>query len=217
MIHPIRNLLFEVDPYENFPVRESSVDGWNSQHPRLAELLVEMNLNPLDYIVEIGSWKGASALWMAQHTPAHILCIDTWCGSQEMWSDHTDETRYGSLKIEHGQPTVMKDFMSNVIREGKEHQITPMPLPSSIALKLLDQWKLSPKLIYVDGDHSVSGVTTDIELSMRLRPTYICGDDFLAWPTVARAVKKWFGNVNVEQDGFWYLNHFSRLSSAAIE
>jgi hypothetical protein len=211
----IRELLFRGNPYDGFPIRDDSqVNGWNSRHPKLAELLHQIRPK---LVLEIGSWLGASALFMAENTDAHILCCDTWLGAKEMWDNQADPERYQALKIEHGHPTIYLDFMSNVIKAGKQNQITPMPMPSSIGLKLLDAWDIRPDLIYVDGSHDFQDCLQDIKLSMALRPRIICGDDFYSWPDVGRAVHSWLPDAHKEEDGFWYVDTQNRASSAAIE
>jgi hypothetical protein len=210
----IRERLFQTDPYLDFPVRESEVRGWNSEHPKLKEILHQ--IQPRN-ILEIGTWLGASAIFMARNSQAHLVCLDTWLGAQEMWENQADPERYGALRIEHGYPTIYRDFMSNVIREGFQDRITPMPLPSSIGLKLLESWKFRPDLIYVDGSHSFEDCREDVKLSMVLGPRIICGDDFHSWPEVGRAVSSWLPDVQVEESGFWWVDTRNRISSAAIE
>lgn len=210
----IRQLLYTTDPYLNYPVRDSEVRGWNSRHPKLGELI--RLINPR-LIVEVGSWLGASALYMTEHTDANIVCLDTWLGAGEMWKNHDDPERYLSLKIEHGQPTVMRDFMSNVIRAGKQDQITPMPLPSGIGLRLLEHWSVQPDLIYVDASHEFPDVVSDIRLSLNLRPRILCGDDFSIWEGVTRAVMQCVPDAHKEPNGFWWVDLQNRVSSAAVE
>jgi len=210
----IRDILFEKDPYEGFQPRESEVRGWNSEHPKLGELIREIQPK---LIVEIGSWLGASALYMAQHTDAEILCIDTWTGAPEMWTDRGDTERYQALKIEQGMPTIYLDFLSNVMRAGKTHQITPFPVPSTVGLTVIRKLGIKPDLIYIDGDHTYRNVQTDISMSCELRPRILCGDDFLSWPDVGRAVTKELPDRIVEKDGFWYVDMANRRTSGAIE
>lgn len=210
----IRELLFRTDPFENFPVRESELNGWNSRHPKLAELIQEIKPKT---IVEVGTWLGASALFIAEHTDAKIYCIDTWLGAQEMWDNQGDPERYGALKIEHGVPTIYRDFMSNVIRAGKQHQITPMPMPSTIGLRLLNSWNVHPDLVYIDGSHEKTDVLMDIKLSFQLHPRIVCGDDYWSWVGVREAVDNWIPDAHKEADGFWWVDRMNRASSGAIE
>lgn len=210
----IRERLYRDDPYRDFPIRESQLNGWNSRHPKLGELIQETQPK---LILEIGTWLGASALFMSENSNAHILCLDTWLGASEMWENQADPERYEAMRIEHGYPTIFFDFMSNVIRSGKQSQITPMPMPSNIGLRLLDKWNVTPDLIYIDGSHQYEDVLSDIQLSFCLNPRIVCGDDFHSWTGVGRAVKKWIPDAHVEKDGFWWVDRKNRVSSPAIE
>lgn len=213
-IIPIRERLFERDPYEGFDLRDSQLNGWNSRHPKLAELL---QLISPSLVVEVGSWLGASALFMAEHTDAHILAIDTWLGAAEMWDNKGDPERYQALVIEYGHPTIYFDFLSNILIAGKRSQITPWPIPSNIGLKLLNQWGYRPDLIYIDGSHDYQDVRSDISLSAQLFPRIICGDDYHSWAGVKQAVNEWFPDARKEEDGFWWIDRANRVTSAAIE
>ena len=67
-------------------------------------------------IVEVGTWKGASAIRLAEEVEsaglaAQILCIDTWLGALEFWTAQDDPERYQSLQLKHGWPQVFYQFM----------------------------------------------------------------------------------------------------------
>lgn len=58
------------------------MQGWGSTHPIFAEVI---NLISPRLILEVGSWKGASVIHMAnllkaQNIDGAIICIDTWLG-----------------------------------------------------------------------------------------------------------------------------------------
>lgn len=211
----VRNLIHKTDPYLGFsPNYDSEVRGWNCRHPKLAELIREIKPS---LIVEVGSWMGGSALWMAEHTSAEIVCIDTWTGAREMWTNTNDPDRYGALKHENGYPTIYRDFLSNVVKAGKQDQITPFPVPSSVGLPALLDLGVKPDLIYIDGDHSFNSVRMDIGLSTPLWPTVICGDDFYSWPQVGEAVKKSLPTYKVDEHGFWWFSRDMMNANAAAE
>jgi len=71
--------VFEGFDYQSYP---SDVTGWGGDSPAFAELIHEIKPS---LIIEVGSWKGASAITMAdalaaEKLPGKILCIDTWLG-----------------------------------------------------------------------------------------------------------------------------------------
>lgn len=210
----IRHLLHATDPYDGFEPFDSEVQGWNSEHPKLAELILEIQPK---LVVELGSWRGASALWMAKHTDAEIVCVDTWLGSAEMWTDHGDETRYKALKHRNGYPQVYFEFLSNAVKAGKAHQITPCPMPTTQALDLLLHWKIQPDLIYVDASHDFASVVSDIKRSQALWPRILCGDDYHHWDGVKRAVDHMLPTKTVEDSGLWWVDRSKGFNNASME
>ncbi len=60
---------------------------------------------------KLGTLKGAYALTMAESleregSSAKILCVDTWLGALEFWSDQSDPERFGALECRNGYPSV---------------------------------------------------------------------------------------------------------------
>lgn len=189
--------LYDTDIYAGVWHDEPDIYGWWDHSVMFNRIAAGAKL-----IVEIGSWKGNSAVQLANAAPgAEIVCIDTWLGSIEMWGDHGDKDRYGALKLHNGYPTIYRTFLNNIIATGNKSRVTPMPMPSRQALKLLFLWGVQPDLIYIDGSHEYEDVRDDILGAMRLRPKIICGDD-IGWADVRRAVNE---ILPVKQEGeFWW-------------
>lgn len=161
-----------IDGFDPLPL---DLQGWQSFCPIFERLIVKKRPN---VIVEVGSWKGASAINMAnickKHSiPATIYCVDTWLGAKEFWTHPTPER---DLKLRNGFPQVYYQFLSNVIRMGHHDMIRPVPVPSSIGLEIVP----SPDLIYIDGDHSYDGVLADFSKAIKVgkRECIIFGDDY---------------------------------------
>lgn len=77
----IRPLLHQIDPYQGFDWqgRPDDASGWGSDSPAFGELIAERRPRR---IIEIGTWKGGSALEMATHLEkaglkTEIICVDT--------------------------------------------------------------------------------------------------------------------------------------------
>jgi hypothetical protein len=94
--------------------------------------------------------------------PGFILCIDTWLGALEFWTDLKDPERYGSLKHEHGWPTVYFQFLANVCHRGLQQRIVPFPQTSAIGALWLRYFGLQGDLIYLDGSHEEDDVYQDV-------------------------------------------------------
>jgi predicted O-methyltransferase YrrM len=117
-------------------------------------------------IIEIGSWLGDSAIWMATHLPSdgQIICVDHFKGSPEMIT-------FQNLDQFHA-------FCSNIKHAGDEigKKITPLVMTSKLARDMLD---LEVDMIYIDAAHDEASVYEDITLwHPFLKPNGImCGDD----------------------------------------
>lgn len=177
----------------------NDLHGWN-EVPEVQDLNIDPKL-----IVEVGTWKGASAIkWAKKFPESEVICIDTWLGSEEMWMEHRDQARYGSLLLKNGYPSIYRTFLGNVVREGVAGQITPMPMTSAMGLNLLMEWDFRPDIIYVDAGHDYNSVKMDIMKSLCLFPKIICGDDYQpGWPGVVQAVDEFLPHAKKE-GVFWY-------------
>lgn len=194
-IADIRRLLHPADPYAGFDASAWPLDlhGWGSDSPAFRELLTATRPR---LVVEVGTWKGASAIRMADLAvelglPTEILCIDTWLGALEFWTDPADPERYGSLKLRHGYPTVYYQFLANVSHRGHQARIIPFPQSSATGALWLRYFDLRADLIYIDGSHEDEDVSADLIAYWEvLAPGgVIFGDDF-AWDSVRLAVER---------------------------
>lgn len=195
MLPPLWRHFMPADPYAGFDPRPYPHDlqGWNADDPAFAAVIAHVRPR---LIVEVGTWKGASAIHMARlcrdlAIPAQILCIDTWLGSREffLWRDKHPEW-FADLRHRHGWPHLYYQFLANVVREGLTDVITPFPISSAIGARLLGTIGLQPDMIYLDGSHDEEDVARDLpDFFAILRPGgVLLGDDYIAWPGLTRAV-----------------------------
>jgi len=194
----VRDLLFLVDPYKDFRFCGDKVDlrGWNGDSPVLRNLI--RKLRP-ELVVEVGSWKGQSAVTLARELSAQnlvgseLVCVDTWLGSVEFWRERDHEDGYGSLNFIHGYPSVYYTFLNNIFGESLHQIVTPFPATSWVAWKWFTERGLQADLIYIDASHEYEEVFSDIKRwSKILKPDgLIVGDDYnLSWPGVIRAYEE---------------------------
>lgn len=185
-----------INPYANFPLKDYPPDltGWHSDDPIFDQLIKEVR--PV-LIVEVGCWKGASTLHMANrlffnglHT-SRLFCVDTWLGSLEFWTRRDDPERYQALKCEHGFPTVYRQFLANVLHQNREDMVIPFPNTSEIAARWFADAEFKSDLVYLDASHDYRDVMADLcEWTHNVRDGgVIFGDDWQAFPDVAMAVK----------------------------
>jgi hypothetical protein len=192
----IRQKIFRnIDIYQGFDFNSKRIDlqTWGGDHPVLSYCVSK--LRP-DLILEVGSWKGGSAIQMANalknnNIKGEVLCIDTWLGSPEHWcASGKNQFWFDSLGVSNGYPTLFKTFMTNVISQNLQDYITPLPLPSESAYFVLKNLQIKSKMIYVDAGHEYESVYRDIKFYWELLESdgVMVLDDFNIWPGVSKAV-----------------------------
>lgn len=154
---------------------------WRHFSPQVYQWLSEINPR---IIVEVGSWKGYSTYQFAQRENVdQVFAIDTWLGALEFYTEPGPDR---DLQLVAGYPSVYYQFAANMHHLGVAHKVFPIPLPSSIGLKLFD---FPPDLIYIDGSHEYGDVLDDLRHAELLKPRYILCDDYgTNWNGVKRAV-----------------------------
>ncbi len=182
------------DPQHNLYDRD--LQGWNSQHRLLSETITEIR-PPI--IVEIGVWKGASTVFMAEEvkkikSDSAIISVDTFLGSSEHW--------LGSLtpdfRSRNGYPFLYQKFLSNITNSDVENYVVPLPMDSLNAVQIITSLDLFPHMIHLDGGHDYQSVMSDLQAWWpALAPGgVLVGDDYYengTWPMVKRAFDEFFG------------------------
>ncbi len=99
-------------------------------------------------IVEIGSWKGRSTIWLAKGSKSgnkvQVVAIDPHTGSPE-----------------HGKVNTFKEFKSNISSARVNDVVTPVVKTSEDAIK---GFKGKVELLFIDGNHDYEFVKKDFEL-----------------------------------------------------
>lgn len=197
----VRQYLFEKDPYDGLDMTGHVYDIHKFSFPTSVLDLVKTLYPKL--ILEVGSWKGASAIHMADQLrdhaiPGHVVCIDTWLGAEEMWTKpmRDEAGRYPALKLVNGYPSFYYDFLKNVVHAGHQHRITPFPTTSVIGARVLAKLGVKADFIYIDGSHTYDDVMADLRGCWPLigEGGVLAGDDFVPWWDVQKAV----GDFSVE-------------------
>jgi len=200
------------DPYEGLDILSHDEQGWNSTGTSFEAAIRESNAR---LIIEVGTWKGASALNMAKialsdlnypREELEIVCIDTFLGSVEHWVDQQD-LLFKNIKNGNGRPTVYEQFLSNVTHKGYQDIITPFPVDSYNGALCLKHWNVQADLIYIDAGHDYDSVFADLSLYKELvRPGgYLLGDDWFHVP-IKEAVADALGEVReLSHDKFLWI------------
>lgn len=195
--------------YNGFKPLPEDLQGWNGNMPIFAELIAEVKPK---HIIEVGTWKGQSAITMAHAVKnlkleTKITCVDTWLGAVEFWGSMKD-TPERNLLQHHGYPQIYYQFLSNVVHQGMQDIILPFPNTSFIAAKYFKESKITADLIYIDASHEYEDVFQDCKEYWGIVSSggKLFGDDW-AWASVRTAVEKFAGdnNLHVHRTGidFW--------------
>jgi hypothetical protein len=198
----IRGMLHAVDPYAGFDAAQWPLDlqGWGHESAAFRELVQAVRPK---LIVEVGTWKGASAIRMAEEVAtagldAQILCVDTWLGALEFWTAQEDPERYESLKLKHGWPQVYYQFLANVCHKRHQQRVIPFPQTSATSALWLRYFGFHAELIYLDASHEEDDVYGDLLAYWEvLAPGGVLFGDDWSWDGVRLAVLRFAREVGV--------------------
>lgn len=152
-----------------------------------------LSMLPKDAVgVEIGVWKGDfSAQILRYGKPRALHLVDPWLTSEA--ADRTDQAWYGAGQItQEAMDTIQQSVVDRFAGETAAGRVVIHRSDSRQALGNMDADSVD--YVYVDGDHSYDGVTTDLAEAFRVTRIdgFLCCDDYLlgAWwkDGVVRAV-----------------------------
>jgi methyltransferase family protein len=185
-------LLHEESPYvgHDLDAHPPDMQGWGSTDPIFRHAI---NALRPKVIIEVGTWKGASAIHMGQvirelGLETRIVCIDTWLGSPEHFLGQGEGWRE-SLRLRNGYPRLYFTFLTNVIQHRLTDIIIPLPATSENAGTILAQRNIRAELVYIDAAHEYSAVKRDLQTYWPLLNSdgVLIGDDYQLWPGVTQA------------------------------
>lgn len=196
------------DAYTGFNTTSVDMQGWASTSPWFKTVIERFRPS---LIVEVGTWKGGSAIHMAgvckqlyQHNMFEIVCIDTFLGSFENWNNW-EVKNWGHFPILHGRPQLYETFLTNVLHNNHQDVISPLPLDSYNAFKVLQHYGVQADMLYIDGGHDYDQVKKDLENYVKILKTggILLGDDAFHEP-IARACNELLpGWSKVDEKFIW--------------
>ena len=200
--------------YNNLQLLPLDLTGWNGQSDVFFHLINSVKPNT---IIEVGTWKGLSAINMGKTVQrlglnTQIHCVDTWLGANEFWTrlSHSAER---NLLLRHGYPQVYYQFLSNVVHMGLQDIILPFPNTSENGFRYFQYHNVTADMIYIDASHEEDDVYRDVKNYFEIlnKNGVIFGDDYTNdWPGVVNSVNRFAEEngltVTVLENNFWVIN-----------
>jgi phosphoribosylanthranilate isomerase len=167
-----------------------NIQGWQSTSQALVHVI--QNSQP-ESIVEIGTWIGASAIFMSEQTQAPILCIDTFLASNEMlWREKNVQNLVQNFD------QIYNQFCINITSKKKNNQIATLPMTSSAAAELFEKEQIKVDMIYLDAGHQEREVYADLQDWWPKTKKALIGDDYSPeWPGVMKAADRFASENNI--------------------
>ncbi len=151
------------NPYEGFPAAQWA-GTWYGDGGAARDIFKRVidDLNP-SIIIEVGSFVGESAIFMARHLKSKgmdsvILCVDTWYAGFDHWKGAREK-----INMHYGRADLFYKFMGNVIANGCQDVIVPLAMDSIGAAKVIKWLGIVPSLVYCDASHEEGDVLRDME------------------------------------------------------
>lgn len=121
------------------------------------------------HFLELGSWKGRSAIWLAENiltgAGSSITCVDTW--DIERWDDSNQiKDPFLAAKEAYEGDRLYEIFTDNIV--GLRHKIRPMRMRTREALEQLKGKGAAFDFIYIDADHEAGAVYNDFRGSLEI-------------------------------------------------
>jgi hypothetical protein len=199
--------------YDGLNLLPLDLNGWNGNRPIFRKLISE--LQPTT-IIEVGSWKGQSAINMGNITKqlnlnTKIHCVDTWLGAIEFWTSGKNSSERKLIQL-NGYPQVYYQFLSNVVHNNLQDVILPFPNTSENGYRYFKYNNVTAQMIYIDASHEEDDVYKDLNNYYELLENngIMFGDDYQKdWPGVINSVNRFVQEKNIEleiiDNNFWIL------------
>ncbi len=197
-----------IDIFINLELLPPDLDGWGGNDAIFDEIIKS---SMPKVIVELGTWKGQSAINMGnclkkyELKDSKIYAIDTWLGAVEFWTSHSS-TPERNLLLKNGYPQIYYQFLSNVVHNNLQDTIIPVPNTTLTGMKILAAKNIKPDVIYIDASHEYDDVYSDLSFANKMvEKGIIFGHDY-----------DWCAGVKGAVDTFVKENNLRLESKAAF-
>lgn len=146
--------------FSNFSIMLKETEGFLNPVEGYALMELAANGHGVGEILEVGSYMGLSASWLALGSMRthreKVTAVDHFKGSPEHQAGQPCETQ---ALAEGGSTFPM--FQGNLRRIGVQEHVTPVIASSAEAVR---DWKKPIRLLFIDGEHSYEATRLDYEI-----------------------------------------------------
>jgi len=187
-------------------------ENWFGHKHIFPYLLQSFKNSPNTHFLEIGSWKGRSAIFMLQniltHPTSKLTCVDLWDindwnpkaeETQTLWNNPNRQKELDcanlydiflyNIKPYKDKVEVIKDYSTNALRKFIHH-------------------KIEFDFIYIDAEHTTEAVKKDFCMATQcIKNNHIIFLDDYSWDSVKFAIeeleKEFNIKFNTKDNGAW--------------
>ncbi len=185
---------------EDIKVKVSHVQGWLHDSAGMSLYQLVGNHAPNGNIVELGSWKGKSTIWLGSAVQdrgeGKVFAVDTWEGSPE----------HNKLLANYSKDQLFEEFKRNIIQNGLESFAEPIRSDTITASRI---WNINKKigLLFIDASHDYDSVKKDFEFWSPFvsKDGFIVFDDVPSWPGPTKLISQlpnWYEQVAVSPNNW---------------
>lgn len=166
----------------------AAVQGWVTDEAGTNLYLLARFHAPSGIIVELGSWRGRSTIWLA-HAVQHrghgkVYAVDTWEGTGNGGACLPLLQNYKENQL-------FDEFYHNLNVAGIASHVEPIVGNTGEVLQQLN-WNQPIGMLFIDADHEYESVLRDFEMwsPFVMKGGFIVFDDVPAWPGPTRLVNE---------------------------
>lgn len=152
---------------------KNEIPGWMTEEELAGINAIADTLKPESWVLEIGSFLGRSAVqWAAHKNVSRVVCVDAWMGMPRDYGYALDACDYRE-KIVLDLP-ILDQFVLNTFQIK---EIYPVRYYSQ---EFVWRFNKKPSVIFIDGDHSETGLAHDLNRAFSNDWGYMPGKTIIA-------------------------------------
>lgn len=175
---------------EQIQRQAEEVQGWLNPWAGAMLYVLARYFAPADLaVVELGAWKGRSALWLASALDdrgAGLLhSVDTWEGT-------ANEAVHHQLLRDYDKDGLYREFLGNLRGAHLDSRVRPWRMDTQAAARAWAERAEPIGLLFIDADHDYEAVKADFEAwsPFVAKGGFVVFDDVPNWPGPTRLVSR---------------------------